>query len=339
MVKLKDIADLLQLSVSTVSRVLNDDKHFNVADETREKVWQAAEKLGYVHKRKDGKKNAKQIGLITWHNEKEEMMDPYYLSIRLGVEKQAFEKNIQLNRFFRKDGKFDFEDSRLDGIIAIGKFDGEELAAFSGITPNIVFVDDTPDEGNYDSVITDFERAVFDLMDYLHQCGHRAIGFIGGRDFIGNNKLFQQDLRELAYIQYMKRKGLFKLSDLYIGRITPDDGYTLAQSMLKRRRLPSAVFIANDLLVIGAMRAFHEHGVKIPQDISIVGFNDNDFSRYLMPALTTVKVHTEWMGKEAVNLLLERLNSARSIAKKVILPAELVKRESCRVLHIAKTGV
>ena len=91
-IKLKDIADLLRLSVSTVSRVLNDDKHFNVAEETREKVWQAAEKLGYVHKRKDGKKNTKQIGLITWHNEKEEMMDPYYLSIRLGVEKQAFRK-------------------------------------------------------------------------------------------------------------------------------------------------------------------------------------------------------------------------------------------------------
>ena len=134
----------------------------------------------------------------------------------------------------------------------------------------------------------------------------------------------------------MKRKGLYKLSDLYIGRITPDDGYTLAQSMLKRRRLPSAVFIANDLLVIGAMRAFHEHGVKIPHDISIVGFNDNDFSRYLMPALTTVKVHTEWMGKEAVNLLLERLNSARSIAKKVILPAELVIRESCRFFILRK---
>lgn len=335
---LKDIAVRLGLSVATVSRVLNRDKRFSVAEQTKEKIFRAAEELGYVRAAKDEKKTTPSFGLVTWYNEKEELLDPYYLTIRLGVEKTAFAKNIRLNRFFRKNGRFQFDSSPLDGIIAIGKFNEEELASFSDITPNIVCVDDAPNDRRFDSVVTDFEKAVCEMLDYLYQAGHRRIGYIGGRDFTVNNELFQQDFRELAYISYMKRKGQYRLSDLYLGRYRPDDGYTLAQAMLERKKLPTAVFISNDSLVVGVMRALYEHGISVPEDISLAGFNDNESSRYLIPSLTTVKVHAEFMGQEAVSLLLERMESGRPIAKRVVLPTELVIRESSRSVNLASKG-
>ncbi|XID94637.1 LacI family DNA-binding transcriptional regulator [Paenibacillaceae bacterium WGS1546] len=335
---LKDIAARLGLSVATVSRVLNRDKRFSVAEQTRENIFRTAEELGYVRAAKDEKKTTPSFGLVTWYNEREELLDPYYLTIRLGVEKTAFARNIRLNRFFRKNGRFQFDSSSLDGIIAIGKFNEEELAGFSDITTNIVCVDDAPNDRRYDSVVTDFEKAVCEVLDYLYQAGHRRIGYIGGRDFTVNNELFQQDFRELAYIHYMKRKGQYRLSDLYLGRYTPDDGYALAKAMLERKKLPTAVFIANDSLAIGVMRALYEHGVSVPEDISLAGFNDNESSRYLIPSLTTVKVHAEFMGQEAVSLLLERMESGRPIAKRVVLPTELVIRESSRSVNLASKG-
>jgi LacI family transcriptional regulator len=329
MSSLKEISKITGVSIATVSRVLNGDVNFKVSDQTRQSILETAEILGYRHR--NSSVGIKTIGIVTWFSEKEEILDPFYLSIRLGVEKRADKKQIRIHRYFRKQGKFDFSNQQISGLIAIGKFTVDDLKQFNSVTKHIVFIDDSPNDHDYDSVVVDYEQAVNQALDYLYEIGHSRIGYIGGRDFPENSTPLFQDLKERAYIDYMRRKGLFRLDDLYIGRYTIDDGYNLAMEMLQKQGLqdlPTALFISSDILVPGVLRALYDRQISVPDEMSIVGFHDDGVSQYFYPAITTTKVYGDFMGEEAVNLMMERLEQTRSISKKIIVPTKLLIRES-----------
>ncbi|WP_256204309.1 substrate-binding domain-containing protein [Planococcus faecalis] len=113
-----------------------------------------------------------------------------------------------------------------------------------------------------------------------------------------------------------------------IGGYDPKDGYTNLREMLAGKVKPTAVFVANDTIAVGCYKAAFELGVKIPEDLSIVGFNDVATAKYMMPPLTTVKLYTEVMGETAVDLLIDRLTTKREVSKKIIIDTKLVIRES-----------
>lgn len=115
-----------------------------------------------------------------------------------------------------------------------------------------------------------------------------------------------------------------------VGKFLADDGYRMMNAMITEDEVPKALLIASGTLAIGALRALHEKGVRVPQDVSIISINDISVSKYVYPALSTIHVHTEMMGETSVELLLERLNG-RKIGKKVVLPTELILRNSSRV--------
>ena len=172
MATLKDIAKLVGVSPATVSRVLNYDKTLSVSEDTRKRVFEAAEELNYKKTKKktsvlDSHKPVL-IGICQWYSPKQELADPYYLSIRSGIEKYCFEKHIETRTIFGDEkgipvGQFD----NVDGIIAIGKYSEDEVRAFSRISSNLVFVDSSPNEKKYDSIIVDFEVAVREVLDYF----------------------------------------------------------------------------------------------------------------------------------------------------------------------------
>jgi LacI family transcriptional regulator len=101
---------------------------------------------------------------------------------------------------------------------------------------------------------------------------------------------------------------------------------------ISQNHLPTAFMIASDCMAIGLLKACYEAGIRIPKDLSIFSFNDITQSQYTIPPLSTVKVYKEFMGEEAVNLLIEKSMGQRTISKKVIIPTELVIRESCRTI-------
>lgn len=334
MATIKDIAEKAGVSPATVSRVLNYDTTLSVSDETRKKIFEIAEELEYktVRERKKERESGKRIriGLINWYSEKEELGDPYYLSIRLGAERECFSKNIDIVKIFKQDDRYGTSQlGDLDGIIAIGKFDRDDIEDFLSYSKNIVFVDSSPDEKKFDSVVIDFRKAVLEVLECLTKLGHKEIGYIGGREYIGKNKKLVKDEREETYYSFMKEKGIFNPNHVYIGKFTAEDGYKLMKEVIQKGETPTAFFIANDTMATGAIRALYEAKLKVPDDISIIGFNDNATSKYLVPPLSTVKVYTEFMGATAVNLLLERINENREISKKVVIPSELIIRESC----------
>ena len=334
MATIRDIAKKAGVSPATVSRVLNYDHTLSVSEDTKKRVFQTAEDLNYIKKSKKkprtiGPKTV--VGITQWYSESQELADPYYLSIRSGIERACTSHQIETRTMFRNDSKLPIGQlTNVDGIIAIGKYGLEEVEALSKITPNIVFVDCAPNDQIYDAVTIDFRVAVEELIDYLLDLGHRQIGYIGGREFVGTDKIPLMDQREASFSERLKGMNIFNEAWVKIGAYTVEDGYKLAKDILVDPNHPTALFVASDAMAIGAMRAVYEADLKIPEDISLVGFDDIPTAEYLTPPLTTVRVHTDFMGRTALAILLERLREERQIPKKTVVPTELIVRKSCK---------
>lgn len=327
MATIKDIAEKAGVSIATVSRVLNYDSSLSVTDETRKKILEVAEELSYK-KRAVRKPSTSKIAIIHWFTEKEELEDLYYLSIRYGIEQRCQQLDIQFEHYFYNDLE-KVKNESPQGIIAIGKFSSPQVESIAEITENIVFADFNPDEDRYDSIIIDFEKATKKIIDYLLEKGHQSIGYIGGRESFKDGTAEIEDIRETAFRLYMTEHGLLDEGNIYIGAFSVDSGYSLMKKAIEEKgdNLPTAIFAGNDLIAIGCLRALHEENIFVPDRVNVIGINDISVSKYIYPALTTLKVHTELMGETAIDTMMERM-AGRKIAKKIFIATELVKRQS-----------
>ncbi|MEH7247168.1 LacI family DNA-binding transcriptional regulator [Neobacillus niacini] len=325
MATIKDIAHLANVSITTVSRVLNYDETLNVSPETRKRIFEAAEELAYVVTPKKKPKSKWKIGLYDSFSLEEELVDTYYLSIRVALEKKLKSNSIDFVRIDKEGNGDNFR--KIDGILALGTFKKKDIEKIKSFKKPCVFVDSNPDDYYFDSVVIDFNSATKNALNYLTQLGHENIGFIGGveTDMYGNRF---KDLRQDVFENYLKEKGIFKEELVKIGGYDPKDGYTNLREMLSADPKPTAVFVANDTIAVGCYKAAYELGIKIPDELSIVGFNDVATAQYMVPPLTTVKLYTEIMGETSVDLLLERLVSKREVSKKITINTKLIVRES-----------
>jgi LacI family transcriptional regulator len=324
---IKDIAEKAGVSIATVSRVLNYDPTLSVTDETKKKIFEAAEELSYK-KKSARKSSAPKVAIIHWYTEKEELDDLYYMSIRLGAEKQCQAHHLQVVKLFY-DNFEDIVRESVQGIIAVGKFSSKQASELRRVTDNIVFVDCSPDDDLYDSVVIDFEKATRKVLNHFLEKGHRTIGYIGGHESYKDQSADIEELREATFRSYLGEKGLLNERAVYIGSFSVNQGYALMKQAIQDHgeALPTAFFIGNDAMAIGCLRALHEAKIDVPGRVNLIGFNDISVSKYVYPALSTVKVHTEMMGEVAVDLLMERLSN-RKVAKKVFLATELKIRQS-----------
>lgn len=331
MATIKDIAERAGCSIATVSRVLNYDMTLSVSDETKKKIFEAAEALSY--KKKTGRKlSLYKIGLVTWYTEKEELDDLYYMSIRLGVENRCETHRFQLVRL-SMENILSKQAEEVQGLIAIGKYSQKQAHELRAVTENIVFADCSPDEELFDSVISNFKKAAERVLDYFIGQGHERIGYLGGKETFRDDDTTEiEDPRRESFINYLSEKGLYDEAYTAVGAFSVEDGYRMMNEMIAKHnnQLPGAFFIGSDPLAIGALRALHEADIAVPDQVSLVGVNDISISKYVYPPLSTVKVYTELMGETAVDLLIDRLTSERKVAKKIILATSLELRGSTK---------
>jgi LacI family transcriptional regulator len=327
MATIKDIAEKAGVSIATVSRVLNYDSTLSVSDETKKKIFEAAEALSYKKKAARKSETAK-IALIHWYTEKEELDDLYYMSIRLGVENRCQHHDIQVTKYFQNNLE-EMKQEDIQGIVAVGKFSSKQVKDLLAITQNIVFVDSSPEEDHFDSVVIDFEKATNKVLGRFLEKGHTSIGYIGGREVFKDQTAEIEDKRELTFKQYMAQHNLLNEAFIYVGEFSVQSGYDLMVQAIKEHgsQLPTAFFAANDSIAVGCLRALLEAGIAVPERVNIIGVNDISISKYVYPALSTIRVYTELMGETAVDTLLERI-SGRVIAKKVYISTKLVNRKS-----------
>lgn len=329
---LKDIAKKAGVSPATVSRVLNYDSTLSVSDETRKKILEIAEKLEYTTVRERKKIiNHLKLGIVHHFSEKQELGDPYYLSIRMGLERKCYEEQIEIIKIFRKENSLmDTNLISADGIVAIGNFSDKEIKELQKITKNIIFIDSSPDESLFDSVVIDLEKATKEVLEYFIENGHKKIGYIGGKVVIGNDKIVIQDIREKTFYNVMKNNDLLDSNYIQVGDFDAKNGYQLCKKLIEQKDRPTAIFIGSDIMAIGALRALHEASLKVPDDVSIIGCDDIPTAKYIIPPLSTIRVYTEFMGDTAVETIIERINTRRNIPKKITIPSKLIIRESSR---------
>ncbi|MBO0959811.1 LacI family DNA-binding transcriptional regulator [Neobacillus sp. MM2021_6] len=337
MATIRDIADKSKVSASTVSRVLNNDDTITVQPGTRERILQVAKELGYetiVERRMKQKQQAigkeLSVGIVLCQSLDEEISDPYFLSIRQGIEMELARFGINTATFRLNETEANQMIDGLDGLIVVGRIKETALKSISKVE-DVVYINHSPNEDLYDAVVIDFEKATEKVLKYLLDTGYKRIGYIGGKevDHIRNKKFNSEDKRHTTFERFMKDKELFDPEVVFIGEYTMVQGYELMKQAIGAGKLPEAFFIASDPMAIGALRALQEANLKVPEDIAVIGFDDIEAAKFTSTPLTTIRVHTREMGRIGVKLLLDRLNG-RDIPLTVKVSTELVVRESCR---------
>lgn len=334
MATIKEIADAAKVSQATVSRILNNDSTLSVSDDTKLRVLAVADEFEYIplKTRKKAKKNSRlNIAIVDWYVNKSLIEDPYYLYLMTTVEKALSKENINSFKMLKVDGQYiSSVNTKPDGIIAIGRFDEESVNQLAKLCNNIVFIDSSPNADVYSSVMINSELGTNQALNYLYSLGHRKIGYIGGKVISDTGLKYSyaiDDRRKIAYQDFVKNNDL--VSYIFEGyKLSYDEGYELAKVLIKKHSRPTAIFVANDTMASGVIARLNQEGLKIPEDISVIGFNDIPASKYIKPPLSSVKIDMNYIAISTISLLKERLENNFFFPKKVLIPTSLSIRKS-----------
>ena len=335
MATIKDIAEKAGVSQSTVSRVLNQDATLSVGEDTRSRILRIAEDLHY---QKKSRKTIPQAGLdshkiviFEWYTREEELDDLYYYAIRIGLERQAQELGYEIIRIFSKDDWSLMQEA--DGIIALGKFSPKTIQDLESYGKPLIFVDSNTLYLGHSCVTTDLEDSVIMVLDHFLEKGHEEIGLLVGQEQTADETPLQMDPRQRTFQQYLTAKGLYQERFVAVGEFSTESGYQLMEQLIQAlgNELPTAFFIASDALAVGALRALQEHHIAVPDHVSLISFNDTSIAKYVYPALSTVTVYTEEMGKQAIQMLWQTFQGTQpSVPYMVKLATKLTIRDSSR---------
>ncbi|MHB8627501.1 MAG: LacI family DNA-binding transcriptional regulator [Aggregatilineales bacterium] len=341
---LRQVAEFAGVSLGTASQALGNKT--NVLPETRTRVLEAAAALGYkqpVRTVVSVNKALNTIGLLTKRDSgPPPALNPFYSYILSGAEHECQRLRISLMYATVKvdEGNRPQElpamllEEQVDGLIVVGTFLEEAIAEISKqATPNVVLVDAYAPSQPFDSVVIDNLDGAQTAIEYLITQGHRHIGLVGSQPD------GYPSIRE-------RRKGYTRtlrdhhIPDTYIEDtpLTRDGGYEGTLRLLQRAPEITAIFACNDVVAFGAMYAARELGRDIPDDLSVVGFDDIDPAQGVVPPLTTVHVDKVLMGALAVRHLQSRAMNPGQTPVKTLVSTRLIERKSVRAINGAGSG-
>lgn len=327
MITIKKIAEKSGFSQATVSRLLNGDETLSIADETKQRIIDTALSLGY--ERSKIKTTLEKIAVLFWMTEQEELQDIYFHKLRLSLEKYGKQNNLEIQMIKHEDGIEEIDPS-IRGFIGIGSFTSKELYQLKEKYPNGVILEVNPQPEIFDTVKPDTDRMTYLALNHLIKKGYQRIGFIGGNYHNPDTDQEDLDSREIIFRQYLSQKGL--LNDNYIfssGHFTVKQGYELTLELIEKLdSIPEAFFIPSDTIAVGALQAFNEKGISIPDSLEIISINDNDIAKFVSPPLTTFRIDVNEIAKTSIDLLVEQIVAPRTITKTVLVGSELIVRKS-----------
>ena len=338
MATLQEISTLANVSLATVSRVLNGDKTLKVQQATKDKILKIAKELNYKTPKQrlvEKKQKKFKVGIAQMLDSSEQKDDIYYILLKNILEETCHLKNIETITLFRNDKRIFTKNTKdkLDGIFAIGCFSPEEIKTFENYSKNIIFIDSTPDELNYHSVVPNYQLGVKIAINNFLDKGHKNIGFIGSLYSYGNTKEVEINSIFRYYKSIMEEKNLYNPSNNVNCKLNSKDGYIQLKKYLEEnsQNLPTAFFISSDAIASGALKAFSEKNINIPQDVSIITFNDTNISEFATPPLSSIKVFMRETSKAALTLMQELWSGEHGV-KKIVMPCNIVERKSVKSL-------
>ena len=332
---LKDIAARVGVHPSTVSRVLRGKENLLITDETRQRILSVAQELNYVPDhlaRAFRLKKTQTIGLII-----PDISNPFFSGIALSIEHASSAANYNLvvcNTDEVQDKEIHLVHTLLnrgiDGLILAPVQDSyQHIQDLYEKNFPLVLIDRCFENIDTNAVISDNEQAAYEAVAHLAKVGHRRVGFISGRENI-------YTIRQ-RFSGYQKAVRDYNLDDEKIllseNGFTSQSGYESTLKLLSIDLPPTALLISGNLITVGTMKAILDRGLKIPDDISIIGFTDFICSSFWIAPLSTITHPLEEMGCTAFTLLLSHMQSKESLTNsKVIVKTKLTVRDSIRNL-------
>lgn len=333
-VSIKDVAKEAGVSASTVSYVLNSTPTETISPETKKRVMEAVSKLGYVpnlNARSLSSRRSNLIGVLIPQTEpgKELMFsNPFYGELLSSIEYTARQHGYHLLLSGTKEDQ-DYlsiaQNRGVDGVIIVGTYPGENLNALKILGVPIVLVDSYVKDDFFHTIGIEDKEGARMATRYLIEKGHRSIAFVSGsiRENGVNIKRYQ------GYCDAMREAGLaVNEQAVYSGTVDYEYGMDAAREFLARGRKQTAAFVTADVITMGLIKGLQQNHIRIPEDVSIVSFDDVYFARMAHPALTTIHQDIGEKGRQAVQLVLDAAKSNEHHHTECILPLSLVERES-----------
>jgi LacI family transcriptional regulator len=333
MATIKDVAKEANVSIATVSLVVH--KHERISIETSKRVNKAIKKLNYHPSRSGRRLVSQKTGNVGFILTDDHFLrsEPFYTRIFLGSEFEArnYEYYILLTTI-----PSDYNDKNhiprfileknVDGIIIAGKVPFSIINQIEKFNLPIAFVDYFPPSNDYSVVLIDNLSGGIEATRFLIQQNHKNIGFVAGDiDHPSISDRFR------GYKMAMDHAGLyysdlnFVIDENYTAR---ENGYNAVKKLLEINKSITAIFACNDAMAIGVMQFLKEKGISIPEEISVIGFDDVEADLSLDPPLSTVRVPKYEMGIEVMKLMAEMLKDKNVTKKKILVPVELIDRGS-----------
>lgn len=329
-ITIKDVANQAQVSLSTVSRALRDPQ--SVPEATLLKVRAATKALGYVYNAMAGSLSSRRtstIGVL--------IPSPVYAAFGMNlmaIQDVCSDRNFscrvaahQFSPVQERQMLKRFHEQRVEGLIIAG-LDASNIPALkeieaSGI-PYLTLWETLDKKSNY--IAIDNFKASYNMIAYLIALGHERIGLL-----LGPLRCAQRNQERLrGYRQALSDHGIAYDTSLVCSTLPSFMyGCESMRSLLRLENVPTAVMCDSDYLAIGAMRAVHEAGLLIPEDISVCGFDDIEIASYVIPPITTIKTPCYEMGRLAATHMLDALQAGTSLNVHYVLDTELVVRDSC----------
>jgi LacI family transcriptional regulator len=326
---IKQLSVLTGYSPATISNALNNK--LNVNQETVNKIWKAARETGYINEN-----SISSIRLTVCRTHGEVVNDtPFFSALISGVENECRALGFAtiISHLDKADPNFDrllkqiLSDRTAANLVLATELTEDDAKIFLNSMSPIVLVDTWFEDMDFDTVGIDNTDSTFKAVTYLINCGHKRIGYLKSNTSI-NNFLY----RGYGYRRAMNRNGLEILSKHTV-LLTPsmDGSYKdMKKYLAEKTDLPTAFFADNDNIALGACKALQDCGYRIPEDISVIGFDDMPFCEIATPPLTTVRVFKQVMGAEAVRRLVQVIRSEKMIKVKTQICTEFIERESVR---------
>ncbi len=329
----KDIAEMLGVSTATVSLVLNNKP--GVGEQRRQEIIQKVTELGCEYLLKDIPKNHGQIGFVVYKKSGQIIDEsPFFTYILEGindsVNRYGYSLNfIYLNQGMTVENQLSYlRTSNCEGFIIFGvEMKREDLQVFIDMDLPFSIVDNSFLESDVDTVAINNEQGTSKAIQHLYDMGHRNIGYIRCKVRINS---FEERFTE--YKKYMKHLGL-EVKDrniIDVGYSEMDIRKDVKAHMEHMEHIPTAFFSENDFLACGAMFGMQEIGYKVPDEISLVGFDNRPVAEMVQPKLTTINVPKDVFGTAAVDLLMSKMRSGRERSIKLKIGTNLIARESVK---------
>ena len=329
MSSIKEVAGAAGVSTATVSHVLNKTRF--VSDEVRTRVLYAVEQCRYYpnqHARSLASGKSNSLGLVV-----SDISNPFFPELIKAIEAAAFEYgyDIVLANTNYDEGRTShyvrrFIERKVAGVaVMTSEMDKELVAELNNREVPIVFLDVGEPARHISNVRVDYESGIEQAILHLADLGHRNIAYVSGQATLRSAQ------RRLGSFQKIIHQLFPNIPErVYFGNFQIEGGRLAAERILsdKHLEMPTAIITANDLTAIGAIGEFRAAGLKVPEDISIIGFDDIAFANLIEPPLTTVKLPRDLLGIKTVEVLIKMLEKPNDLGSEILIPTSLVVRNS-----------